>query len=627
MFEYMMPLLFTRTYTNSLLDQACHEAIDRQIEFGREKRIPWGISESAYSALDNERVYQYRAFGVPTLALHPDMDTEPVVAPYATMLALMLEPNASVQNLRRLETMGLAGPMGFYESIDFSRASKRGGTLGVAVYAYMAHHEGMSLLSLDNALLEGAMQRRFHQDPRIQAVESLLFERVPVVKLQLGDLRAKPLPIQEAPVGEPAERTWAEETQIPRAYLYGNGRYSLMITNSGSGYSRWKEFDLSRWRSDTTQDCWGSYLYIRDLRSGSLWSATQQPFGDAKKESSATFSADHAEFHRNVAGVQTSWTVTVAPDEDAELRRLVVTNQSRRTRQLEFTSYLELALATHASDAAHAAFSKLFVETEYTEEGVLLARRRPRSPEEPQLWCAHVIIGAPGGVQYETDRRAFLGRSRTNHSPKAMETDLAGSEGAVLDPIFSLRCSGTIPPRGRLELTFVTMAGDSREAVLALAAKYKRREAVTRAFEMAWTHAQLEFRFLQIGPGAAHRYQELATHLLYPNPRLRPSAARLAQNHLGQSALWALGISGDLPILTVTVADSTGLPLVHDVLAAHAYWRLRGFRADLVILNQESVGYDRPLHQQLQRQIDAYSRDAGTDRPGGVFSARFVCGA
>ena len=619
MFEYLMPLLFARRYANSLLYQAVEEAVARQIEYGREKRVPWGISESAYSALDDHRVYQYRAFGVPALALHPDMEGEPVVAPYATVLALMVDPASSLSNLKRLDAMGLGGPMGFYEAIDFSRSSKRGGLPGVVIYAYMAHHEGMSLLALNNTLFEGNMQRRFHQDPRIRAVEPLLFERVPTVTLQQGELAVKPASVRESPVDEPAERSWTEETPIPRAYLYGNGRYALMITNAGSGYSRWKDFDLTRWRADTTLDDWGSYLYIRDLRLGAVWSAAHQPMTESKQETTATFSADHVEFHRNFAGIETVCSVTVAPDDDAELRRLVVTNHSRRTRQLEFTSYLELALAPPGADAAHPAFNKLFIETEYAEEGVLLARRRARSPDEEPVWCAHVITGAPGAIQFETDRRAFLGRSRAARVPKAMDTELSGSVGCVLDPIFSLRCSGSILPRGRIELAFVTLAAESREAALALAAKYKRREAVARAFEMAWTHAQLEFRFLQIGPGAAHRYQELANHLIYPNSRLRPSAARLAQSHLGQSALWGLGISGDLPILTVTAADSSALALVHDALAAHAYWRLRGFRADLVILNQEGAGYDRPLHHQLQRQIDAYSREAGTDRPGGVF--------
>jgi len=311
--------------------------------------------------------------------------------------------------------------------------------------------------------------------------------------------------------------------------------------------------------------------------------------------------------------------VTVAPEDDVELRRLVVTNHSRRTRQLEITSYLELAMSPHDADAAHPAFNKMFIETEYVEEGVLLAHRRPRSPEDPPVWCAHMLVGTPASVQYETDRRAFLGRGNTTRQPQALTADLSCTAGCVLDPIFSLRTTAVILPRGRLEISFLTFAGESREAVANLAAKYRHRESVTRAFDMAWTHAQLEFRFLQISPGAAHRFQELASHLLYPNPALRLSPARLARNQLGQAALWALGISGDLPIVSVTVADSAALPLVQDLLLAHSYWRMRGFLADLVILNQESGGYDRPLHHQLQRQIDAYSRDAGTARPGGVF--------
>ncbi|HEY2842814.1 MAG TPA: glucoamylase family protein, partial [Bryobacteraceae bacterium] len=620
MFEYLMPLLFMRSYANSLLDQTCKEAVARQTEYGREKNVPWGISECAYSALDSNQVYQYRAFGVPTLALHQEIDSEPVVAPYATLLAFQVDPSSAHDNLDALKSLGVAGPMGFYEAIDFSRTPKRGGSPGVVIYAYMAHHEGMSLLALANTLLEGTMQRRFHHDPRIQAVESLLFEKVPLVRMQLGDIRPGTAPVREPEGEEPTERTWTgQATPVPRAYLYGNDRYAVMLNNSGSGYSRWGDFDITRWRADTTLDPWGSFLYLRDVRSGAVWSATLQPLAVRDPKISATFSADHAEFRREHQEVETVLSVTVAPEDNIEVRRLVLTNLSRRSRQLEITSYLELAMSPHGADAAHPAFNKMFIETQYAEEGVLLARRRPRSPEDPPVWCAHMIVGAPASVQYETDRRTFLGRGNAGRQPQALTAELSCSTGCVLDPIFSLRTSAVVLPRGRLELSFLTLAGESREAVMSLAAKYRHREAVLRAFEMAWTHAQLEFRFLQIGPGAAHRFQELASHLLYPNPALRLSAARLARNQLGQSALWGLGISGDLPIVSVTIADAAALPLVRDLLLAHSYWRLRGFRADLVILNQETGGYDRPLHHQLQRQIDAYSRDAGTDRPGGVF--------
>jgi cyclic beta-1,2-glucan synthetase len=618
MFEYLMPLLFMRTYEGSLLDQACRNAVTRQIEYGREKGVAWGVSEAAYSALDAHQIYQYRAFGVPDLAIQPDFDEEPVVAPYASMLALMIDPQSAIPNLQRLESLGLDGPMGFYESIDFSRESKRDGSPGVVIYAYMAHHQGMSLVAIDNVLHHGAMQRRFHNDPRIRAVESLLFERIPITKPIRGEAHTRLAVARVNSAEEAREVTFSKETPIPRVHLYGNGRYALMVSNSGAGYSRWNQFDLTRWRSDPTLDEWGSYLYLRDIRTGTVWAATPQPLNAALGRSSVTFSEDRADFHRAVLGVDTVMSVTVSPEDDVELRRLTIINRTVRSRLLEITSYMELALAPDAADAAHPAFSKMFVET-IREDDVLLAHRRPRSADDPPVWIAHMLVGASGTVKLETDRAEFLGRGNTVHAPAALWRDLTGSEGAVLDPVFSIRCRETLDARERRELIFLTMAAASREAVTLLVARYRRKEAAARAFELAWTHAQLQFRFLQIGPSAAHSYQELAGHLLYPNARMRPSAGRLALNRLGQSALWTYSISGDLPLVTVTIADSFNLSLIRELLMAHTYWRLRGFHADLIILNQEGPSYDRPLHLQLQRQIDAYAREASGNRSGGVF--------
>jgi cyclic beta-1,2-glucan synthetase len=619
MFEYLMPLLFTRTFGNSLLDWACRQAVKLQIEYGREKRVPWGVSESAYSALDANQVYQYRAFGVPSLALKQEQDDELVVAPYATVLALSVDAGAATENLRSLEAAGLGGPMGLYESIDYTRQSRRDGELGVVIYAYMAHHQGMSLVALDNVLHGRIMQRRFHCDLRIRAVETLLFERIPITRLPLTEKQQTFPVVRPASAEEPAERVWDETTAVPRVHLQGNGRYSLMVTNAGGGYSRWNDFDLTRWRSDTTRDSWGSFLYIRDLRSDAIWAAAQQPLGGGQGTSSAHFSSDRADFHRNYAGIETVLEVSISAEDDVEMRRLRITNRSLRNRHLEFTSYAELALAPHAADRSSPAFSKMFVETECPEPGVLLAHRRPRSPEEPAIWAAHVLIGAPAEIQYETDRSQFLGRGKTPESPEGLWQDLSGSAGTVIDPIFSLRCRVAVDPRDLVEITFLTMAAASREALLALIDKFRRPDSVSRAFDMAWTRAQLEFRYLGIGSAAAHRFQDLASHLIYSNPRLRLPADRLARNRLGQAALWQFGISGDLPILTVTVSESRSTPFIRELLLGQTYWRLRGFRADIVIFNQESLSYDRPLQQQLLRQIEAHSPDGASDHRGGVY--------
>lgn len=631
MFEYLMPLLFTRSFTNSVLDEACRDAVKRQIEFGEANSIPWGISESAWSALDSHQIYQYRAFGVPALALNPTTEDEMVVSPYSSVLAMQLDPGAATANLERLKNLGMAGPMGFYEAIDFSRESGQSGARGVVIYCYMAHHQGMSLAALDNVLHRDVLQRRFHGDLRIRAVESLLFESVPVTRLPISETGSRPAPIHIARTEEIADRLWTEETAAPRVHLHGNGRYSLMITNSGGGYSRWNDFDVTRWRSDTTLDPWGSFVYIRDLKSDEVWATTHKPFVARTGEITVRFASDRAEIHRRAAGIETILDITVASEDDVELRRVKITNRSLRTRQLEFTSYVELAMAPHAVDAAHPAFAKMFVETESPEDGVLIAHRRPRAPDDPAIWTAHLLIAAPDsggalgklsrtdGIQHETDRARFLGRGNSTENPAALRARLSGSTGTVLDPIFSLRCRVTLDPRERQELTFLTMAASTREGVLELVGKYKAPGAVSRAFEMAWTRAQLEFRFLRIGPGAAHRFQELASQMIYPGARLRPAGDRLFRNQLGQEGLWAYGISGDLPMLVVTLADSRNLSLVREVLLAHAYWRLRGFRADVIILDQEAPSYDAPLRLEILRQIQAHASDAGVDRPGGVF--------
>ncbi|HXA51240.1 MAG TPA: glucoamylase family protein, partial [Candidatus Acidoferrum sp.] len=620
MFEYLMPLLFMRTFANSLLDDGCRQSVKVQIDYGRERGIPWGLSESAYSALDSNQIYQYRAFGVPGLGLKPGLEDDLVVAPYSTMLAMLMDPGSAVSNLKRLSAAGLAGPMGLYESIDYGRENNPEGEFGVVVFNYMAHHHGMSLLALDNVLQKSPMQRRFHADLRIRAVESLLFERIPLSRPALHEIRTGPLPPQVTFDEEPENRTFDEQTAIPRTHLQGNGRYSLMCTNSGGGYSRYNGLDLTRWRADATRDHWGTFIYLRDLRAANVWATAFHPTGGHHGTLLTRFASDRTEIERRAFGIETLTAITVAPEDDVELRRVTITNRTLRTRHIELTSYVELAMAAHNADRAHPAFAKLFVQTECVDGRILLAHRRPRSPEDPTIWTGHLMVGSEGApIQFETDRYEFLGRANSPATPAAMSGDLTGATGTVLDPIFSLRTRLIMDPRARQEITFVTLAAPTREALLALAAKYSGHETVARTFEMAWTRAQLEFRYLGIGLAAAQRFQELAGHLLYPNPRLRPPDDRLVRNRLGQERLWAYGISGDLPILTVAIADARALPLVRDLLLAHTYWRLQGFQADLVILNQEAPSYDRPLRMTLERLIEAHSVHTGIDKPGGVF--------
>ncbi|HWA83435.1 MAG TPA: glucoamylase family protein, partial [Fimbriimonadaceae bacterium] len=368
MFEYLMPLLFTKNHANSLLDQACRTAVDCQVAYARRRGIPWGISESAYSALDSRQVYQYRAFGVPVLALKRGLEEDIVVSPYSSALALAVDPRAAAKNLRRngvLAQLGLRGEYGFYESIDFTRHYEPHGQRGIIVHTYMAHHQGMTLLAIDNAMNGDVMQERFHADARVRATASLLYERVPVAPpLVKSYTRETPTARLSPVVVIPAPgRVDTPDTPTPRTCLLSNSEYRVMVTNAGGGYSRWRDFDITRWRADTTTDDTGKFCYLRDVDSEFAWSVAFQPTAVHSTMYHAAFSAEKAEIRRRDRGIETIAEIVVSPEDPAEVWRLTLINRSSKPRRIELTTYAELALARHSADRTHPAFNKMFIET------------------------------------------------------------------------------------------------------------------------------------------------------------------------------------------------------------------------------------------------------------------------
>ncbi len=628
MFEYLMPLIFNKHYSDSLLGEACKNVVACQIKYGQKRGIPWGISEAAFSAIDAHRIYQYRSFGVPGVGLKRGLEKDLVVSPYSTALALAVQPLAAIKNLKKMAegNQNLLGSYGYYESIDFTRQSDPGGERGVIVYAYMAHHQGMILASINNILNNNIMPNRFHADPRICGVESLLYERIPSsrpVKIsgfrqEVPTTRLKPFSVN--PIMGVVETA---HSITPKVNLLSNGKYSVMITNAGGGYSRWRDIDITRWRADATKDSWGSFYYIKDQESGEFWSSAYHPTRSSGRQYSVSSKADKSEFKRRDSQIETLTEIVVSPEDDAEIRMITLVNHSAKIRYLELTSYVELALAPHATDRAHPCFNKLFIETEALPElSGLLAFRRLRSPEDAPVWAAHVVSTSQpcnGDIQYETDRSRFIGRGCSLQHPTALMGDLSNTSGTVLDPIFSLRRSVVIEPGRRVQLSFTTAIADTRSAALGLMKKYQDFAASVRAMELAWTYAQLELRHLRIHQEEVQLFQKLAGRILYPHAQLRSAEERLRNNLLGQSCLWAHGISGDLPIVVVTVGDIYDVDLVKQVLIAHAFWTLRGLKSDLIILNEESSGYEQPLFEQLQRMIQAFADRSPIEAPGGVF--------
>ncbi len=627
MFEYLMPALVMRTFPSTLLSQTHHGAVRRQIAYGAERGVPWGISESAYNVRDRAHTYQYRGFGVPDIALKRGLTRELVIAPYASALALMVEPHQAVKNLAVLETEGALGPYGFRDALDYTRPLP--GTKKAVVGAYMAHHIGMSLVSFDNALNQNIWQSRFHADSVVRSAELILQERIPR-RLVLQDVHQQDDPMRvPTETAKPAVRELdTANTPQPRIALLGNVPYTMIVSNAGGGVSRFGDLAINRWRSDGTRDNYGQWCYVRDVTTGAVWSAGHQPVRAKADWYQVLFASDRATFHRRDGDIETLMEVAIVPGEPAGVRKITIFNRSDEPREIELTSYMEVVLAKPESDRAHPAFGNLFVQTEWLpESSALLAMRRPRSATDKPAWCGHVVAtksGADGATSCETDRAKFVGRGRSSQDPVAMDNpgDLSGTVGAVLDPIFSLRTRFAIGAGRSGEATFTTFVADDRDQAMQLADLYHDPYSSRRALDLSWAHAQAELRELGISPADAALYQELAGHLLFENPGFKGLPSNTTGNTLGQEELWALGISGDWPILLATLETADGLPSVRQLLKVHRYWRTKGVVSDLVILNQHPPTYLQELNDELVATIMASSESGLLDRPGGVFIRR-----
>ena len=625
MFEYLMPALVMGAPAQSLLDHTYRLVVARQMSYAAERGVPWGISESAFNARDLEQTYQYSSFGVPGLGLKRGLSEDVVVAPYATALGAMIQPEAAVRNFARLSEAGAVGRYGYREALDYTARRLPEGASVAIVKCYMAHHQGMALVALGNVINDHAMVVRFHADPIVEATELLLQERIPrdvlVARPRAEEVKSA-ADVRDL-VPPVLRRFTSPHDAVPRTHVLSNGRYAVMVTAAGSGYSRWRDMAVTRWREDVTRDSWGSYLFLRDMQSGTVWSAGHQPSGTEADSYEVTYAEDHAEFSRRDGSIVTGLTIVVSAEHDAEIRRVTLTNLGSQDREIELTSYAEIALSPQAADAAHPAFQNLFVETEFASDiGALLATRRPRSRDEQPIWAAHVaaVEGETGGViQYETDRARFVGRGRSVRSPVSVidGRPLSNTVGPVLDPIFSLRCRVRLAPGATAHAIFSTVVAESRDEVLDLADKYRESATFERAATLAWTQAQVQLHHLGIEADEAHLFQRLANRILYSDPSLRPSSGLLARNELGAPGLWAHGISGDLPIVLVRIDRAEDVDIVRQLLRAHEYWRLKLLDVDLVILNEEGASYAQDLQDLLATVVrTSQSTLVPDDHPG-----------
>lgn len=629
-FEYLMPILVMRNFAGTLLSQTYEAVVVRQIEYGSKNNIPWGISESAYNARDLQLNYQYDAFGVPGLGLKRGLSDDLVVAPYATALAALVSADAAIENFRHLASEGALTRFGLYESIDYTPERVPPGQKRAIVRAFMAHHQGMILVALNNLVHDDIMQGRFHADPLVQATELLLQERIPHGTATWQPRAEEVLSgsVDRQLSGRVTRTFNTPNLPTPRVQILSNGSYSVMITNSGAGYSMFNGLAVTRWREDTTRDPWGTFIYLRDMTKGKVWSSGYQPVCKQPSFYEVAFSEDKTVIKRRDGKIATVTEIIVSPEDNAEIRRVLITNNSSKIRDVELTSYAEVVLAPRATDAAHPAFSNLSIETEFiSAENSLIAKRRPRGEEDQPIWAIHTIATdgeTVGAVQYETDRSRFLGRGHDTSNPIAVmdERPLSNSVGAVLDPVLSLRRCVRIQPNETVRVSFSTAVAHSHEEAIRLADKYHDVHIFDREAALAWTRSQVEMRHLNIDPEYAYLFQRLAAAILYPDAILRARSAILALNTKAQSDLWAYGIGGDLPIVIIRIKRTEDLQHVKSALNAHEYLRLKGLIFDLVILNEHHSNYIQALQDELLSLVRTSGESQLLDKNGGVFVKR-----
>ncbi|QLY23914.1 GH36-type glycosyl hydrolase domain-containing protein [Bdellovibrio sp. KM01] len=630
MFEYLMPHLVMKNFEKTLIGETLLAVVDRQISYGKKLNVPWGISEAGYNARDLNFNYQYGPFGIPGLGLKRGLGHDLVVSPYSSFLAALVDPVVATQNLQDMQTPDILTEFGFIEAIDYTPERLAPEQKYSLVKSYMAHHQGMSLIAIDNILNAEVMQNRFHSDARVRAAQVLLQERVPEHVTLTAPKAAE---IEWESAGDSLMKSFVRvydeaPHHSPRVQILSNGDYSLVLSSAGSGYSKCGKIAITRWREDSTQDDWGQYIYVRDVGMNQAWSATLQPYIRKPDSYKAVFTEDKVEFLRQDMDVKTSTQIIVAPEDNLELRQVTLTNTSTEEKIIELTSYMEPVLATMAADQAHPSFSNLFLQTEYLDQKqCLVVKRRPRSAEQREIYGLHGVVSDAefdGDVEYESDRSRFIGRGRDVTNPAALKTGstLTNSSGSVLDPILSLRVKIRIPPAGIRKVIFKTGYAATRDEMLQMVDRYHDPHTFEREMKLAWTKSRIDLRHLGMDAESAYSFQRLAERLLFSDPSMRQPAHLLAVHTREQASLWPYGISGDVPIVAVMIGDKKDMGLVRKLLRGHEYLRLKGLPYDLVIMNDSKSTYLQELQDEVLWQIRYAGLQDWLNKPGGIFSLR-----
>lgn len=618
MFEYLLPNLMMPQYEGSVFSETSRAAVMQQIKYGKRMGIPWGISECQHYHFDQDGNYQYKAFGVPELRLQPSLSISMVVAPYATMLALTYAKEECLVNLKKMEELGSIGDYGYYESIDFNGPDPIAITPYSIVRTFMAHHQGMNLVAINNFLNSGTMQKRFHSEAFIHATEVLLEEKRCSYFVSLSrkgyNIQFKGIENTEEPhINRYVNKITPE---IPVAHFLSIDDYSIMITSDGDGFSNYKGMMLYRWRADLYAST-GNYIYIKDIKSGKVWSNTYNPTKTDPDEYKVTFSLDQAEFKRIDSDISTHTLMNLSPNHRLEFRKVTLTNHGSENKQIELTSYMEIVSDTYLSELSHPAFNKLFIESSFIEgHNVFLSKRRG-SKDINKPYLMHMIkssIKPIGGIEYENDRLKFIGRNNTVQNPDAVieSLPLSNSSGFSSDPIISLRLCIELKAENAVDVYFITGVCSGNEEAVRISEEFNdlaRIEELTKKFRL---QSYIELKYLNITSTQLNAFQNLISPIFYPSKYYRGPIENIRRNSGNQCNLWRFGISGDKPIMLLRVNSTEETGIIRDVFKAYQYLRINNVNVDLIVLSDAKYGYMQELDDllnEMTRTLKVYTED------------------
>ena len=620
-FEYLMPTANIKQYEGSLLDESCRFMIMSQKEYAKKLGIPWGISEAAFNLKDLNNNYQYKAFGIPWLGLKRGLEEDMVVSPYSVFLSLRYNPKEAIENLRQIQSQDMYNQYGFYESLDYTMDRLEYGKINEPVKTYMAHHQGLILLSINNLLNNDILIKRFNLNPEIQAIDILLQERMPDKAIITKERKEKVEKVKIKDYESYTNRVYTKiDDRLVNSNVISNGKYTVCMKLTGEGFSKCNNLLINRYK-ETADYFQGNFFCIKNLNTNNIW----YTFPNKNEKKRITFEPSLIKYYKTNENIEQTEEITVAPNDNVEIRRLTLKNIGTNFETLEVINYFEPVLSTPAQDYAHMAFNNLFLSFERLESGAILIKRKKRGNNQKEVFAGvslYTEFDSIGDLEYEIDKEKFIGKGNLG-IPEAIKDSkpLSNNTGLVTDPILALKKTIKIGPGEEIDLNLIICMDYSKEKIVELLNKYENNNEITKTFELAKAKVEAENIYLGIKGKEIEIYQKILGYLIMQNPTksLRAKDMIDFRKVYSQSELWKYGISGDLPILLVRIKDINDVYIIEDLLKAYEFFRAKNIKIDLVILNEEVNTYNNYVAYEVENAIQNRQLSYLKNTFGGIY--------